>query len=135
MVRKHVYVVNGSAAFLDIVRELLQDERYNVTTTNFVPESFEAIAGARPSLLIIDLSVREDAGWDLLRELRQAASTRGIPVLLVSTTSELLEKAKSQHDEFGGDRYLRKPFNLDDLLIEIQGLIGSAEAESKSEKN
>ena len=37
MARQHVYVVNGSPGFLEVVRELLQDEHYNVTTTNFVP--------------------------------------------------------------------------------------------------
>src|SRR5688572_24652888 len=85
MQRKHVYVVNGSPDFLDIVRALLQDENYNVTTTNFVSTSFKAIAATQPALLIIDLVVGEQAGWDLLAELRRAASTRNIPVLLVST--------------------------------------------------
>src|SRR5687768_14780011 len=78
MQRKHVYVLDGSADFLDVVRALLQDEQYNVTTTNFVPESFAAIESAQPSLLILDLVHGEKAGWDLLTELRQAASTRGI---------------------------------------------------------
>jgi CheY-like chemotaxis protein len=126
MARKHVYVVNGSPAFLDVVRELLQDEHYNVTTTNFVPRSFETIEAAQPSLLIIDLVLGEEAGWDLLAQLRRAVSTRAIPVLLVSTTPRLLDEARSRHEEFGGDRHLSKPFDLDDLLSEISALIGAA---------
>jgi CheY-like chemotaxis protein len=51
MRRQHIFVVNGSAAFLDVVRELLQDEQYNVTTTNFVPLTFKQIETAQPSLL------------------------------------------------------------------------------------
>ena len=42
--RKHIFVVNGTPAFLNLMRDLLQDERYNVTTTNFVPRSYEQIA-------------------------------------------------------------------------------------------
>jgi DNA-binding response OmpR family regulator len=126
MARKHVYVVNGSPAFLDIVRELLQGENYNVTTTNFVPRSFQTIESAQPALLIIDLVIGEQAGWDLLAELRHAASTRDIPVLLVSTRPELLDNVRSQHAEFGGDRYLLKPFDLDELLDNIDQLIGKA---------
>lgn len=126
MGRKHVFVVNGSPEFLDIVRQLLQDESYNVTTTNFVPNTFETIQACQPSLLIIDLVFGEAAGWDLLVQLREAASTRGIPVVLVSTLPELLEKAEAQHEEFGGDRYLLKPFDLDDLLDTIGHLIGTA---------
>jgi DNA-binding response OmpR family regulator len=126
MKRKHVYVVNGSPEFLDIVRQLLQDENYNVTTTNFVPKSFKAIDASQPELLIIDLVVGEAAGWDLLTELREAASTRDIPVLLVSTRPELLAVIQDRHEEFGGDRYLLKPFDLDDLLDNIEQLIGKA---------
>ena len=37
MRRQHIFVVNGSAAFLDVVRELLQDEQYNVTTPTSSP--------------------------------------------------------------------------------------------------
>lgn len=126
MARKHVYVVNGSPAFLDIVRELLQGENYNVTTTNFVPTSFHAIEATQPALLIIDLVIGEQAGWDLMAELRRAASTRNILVLLVSTRPDILEDARTRHEEFGGDRYLAKPFDLDDLLDNIEQLIGKA---------
>ncbi len=126
MTRKHVYVVNGSPDFLDIVRELLQDEHYNVTTTNFVPRSFETIEVAQPNLLIIDLIIGEQAGWELLSTLRGTVSTREIPVLLISTTPRLLDEAREQHEAFGGDRYLVKPFELDDLLRLVEDLIGAA---------
>lgn len=126
MVRKHIYVVNGSPEFLDVVRALLQDENYNVTTTNFVPESFATIRAAQPSMLIIDLVLGEIAGWDLLRELREAATTNTIPILLVSTTRRLLDEAREQHEAFGGDSYLIKPFDLEDLLDLIEQAVGKA---------
>ena len=126
MSRKHVYVVNGSPEFLDVIRALLQDENYNVTTTNFVPESFRTIEAAQPSMLIIDLVLGEIAGWDLLRQLRGSVSTNTIPILLVSTTRQLLDRAREEHDAFGGDSYLIKPFDLDDLLAIIEQTIGKA---------
>ena len=126
MQRQHIFVVNGSADFLDVVRELLQDEHYNVTTTNFVPRTFKQVETAQPSLLIIDLIHGEMAGWDLLAELRQEAATREIPVILVSTSKQLLEKAEEERVISGGDRYFLKPFSLDALLQAIQELIGPA---------
>lgn len=100
--------------------------QYNVTTTNFVPQSFETIEAAQPSLLIVDLVPTEQAGWNLLRSLQQSASTRDIPVILVSTTPRLLDEAKDQHETFGGNAYLRKPLDLDDLLARIEELVGNA---------
>jgi twitching motility two-component system response regulator PilH len=126
MQRQHIFVVNGSADFLDVVRDLLQDEFYNVTTTNFVPRTFKQIETARPSLLIVDLIHGEMAGWDLLAELRREAATRNIPMVLVSTSKLLLERAEAERVIWGGDRYLLKPFGLDALLQTIQELIGPA---------
>jgi two-component system, OmpR family, response regulator VicR len=126
MRRQHIFVVNGSADFLDVVRALLQDEHYNVTTTNFVPLTFKQIEIARPSLLIVDLIHGERAGWDLLAELRHEAATRDIPVILVSTSNQLLEKAETERVIWGGDRYFLKPFSLDALLQAIQELVGPA---------
>jgi DNA-binding response OmpR family regulator len=126
MTRQHVFVVNGSPEFLDIMRQMLQVESYNVTTTNFVPLSFQTIEAAQPSLLMIDLVVGEQAGWDLLAQLRRAASTKNIPVILVSTSPKLLVQAQDHHHEFGGDHYLLKPFDLDDLLLLVEEVIGKA---------
>lgn len=126
MVRQHVFVVNGSPPFLDIMRELLQDERYNVTTTNFVPRTFEQVETLQPALLVIDIVVGEQAGWDLLERLHREASTNQVPVLVVSTDPGLLDRAQEQTERYGGHAYLAKPFDLDEMLRVIQRLIGPA---------
>ena len=107
--RPHVFVVNGAPAFLDLMRELLQDERYNVTTTNFVPRTLEQVAALQPSLLVIDLEVGRRAGWDLLERLRGEAATNGIPVVVVATDPRLLAEAKARQARYGGQGWVAKP--------------------------
>ena len=126
MERKHIFVVNGEPSFLDLVRDLLQDESYNVTTTNFVPATFDQIAAVQPAALIVDLAVGDRAGWDLLDRLHGDAVTHGIPVMVVSTSQKLLERAKDQHARFGGDKFVAKPFDIDDVLDGIRSLVGDA---------
>ena len=67
--RKHVFAVNSSPDFLLIVREVLDDEGYAVTTSDFEPNVFTRIVMRHPDALIIDVAVGESAGWDLLRRL------------------------------------------------------------------
>jgi DNA-binding response OmpR family regulator len=124
--RKHVFAINGSPDFLNIVRELFQEEDYNVTTTNFVPNSFEQIAAVQPDALIIDVAVGQKAGWDLLEQVNVGAETTGIPVLVLSTSPQLLERAQDQADRYGTQRYLDKPFDLEALLTHIREMIGEA---------
>ena len=124
MARKHIFVVNGSPEFLNILRDLLQGEQYNVTTTNFVPRTFEQIEALRPSLLIIDLVVGQQAGWDLLQRLRTEAMTKGLPVIVTSTDKRLLERAIADSAHEASKLFMAKPMNLDELLQGIESLIG-----------
>lgn len=126
MHRQHILAVNGSPDFLDILRELLQEEQYNVTTTNFVPETFGQIAALQPDLLIIDLAVGIRAGWDLLEQLGRDAQTNGIPVIVVSTSPQILDHVQTEPGRFGGQWFMGKPLDLDDLLRAIDTLIGEA---------
>jgi DNA-binding response OmpR family regulator len=108
------------------MRDIFQDQRYNVTTTNFVPNSFDQIAALQPDALIVDIVIGQQAGWELLESLQEGVSTSGIPVLVVSTSPRLLEKAQEQATRFGTRHYLVKPFDLDDMLANIQEMIGEA---------
>ncbi|HLI50424.1 MAG TPA: response regulator [Thermomicrobiaceae bacterium] len=125
---KHVFVIDGSVDILSMIRELLQDERYNVTTTNFVPRTWEQIAGLQPDLLMVDLVAGYRVGWDLLERLQLETLTRNIPVIVFSTDAKLLRRAEQQADRFGGQRFIIKPFDVDELLAAVNELVGTAES-------
>lgn len=130
MARKHIFAVNSSPEFLDVLRQLLQEERYNVTTTNFLPRTFEQIQALSPDLLIVDIAVGQGAGWDLLERLHVREVTDGIPVIVTSTDPKLLDKAQADPSRFGGKRFLAKPMVIDELLETIESLIGRSEADT-----
>lgn len=125
MGRKHVLAVNGDPPFLDLIRELLSDERYNVTITNYVPKTFDVIVSLNPDLVIVDLVYGQRAGWDLLARLTREIATQGIPILLTSTDPILLERAAADPEQFGTNRNLVVPFDINDLTREVSELIGS----------
>jgi DNA-binding response OmpR family regulator len=124
MERKHIFVINHDPMFLELMRELLQMERYNVTTTNFVPTTFRQIVGARPDLIIVDIMVRDQASWLLLEQLRRDTATHQIPVIIVSTDPQLIRQAQQEVDRYGGDRFLVKPLDVERLLVTIRDLTG-----------
>jgi chemosensory pili system protein ChpA (sensor histidine kinase/response regulator) len=126
MQRKHVFCVNGSATFLEFVRMLLEEESYNVTTTNFVPATFAQIVALAPDLIIIDLEVGLRAGFDLLDRLRSDAVTAQLPVIIVSTDQKLLDEARHHREDIPPTRFLAKPFNIEEMLDAVHVLIGAA---------
>lgn len=132
MGNKHVFVINGSLDVLEMIRELLQEERYNVTTTNFVPRTWDQIAALQPDLLMVDLVVGYRAGWDLLERLQLETLTRNIPVIVFSTDAKLLKRAEEQADRYGGQRFIVKPFDIEKLLAAINDLVGAADGGDSS---
>ena len=126
--RKHVFVINRAPLFLNLMRKLFYMEQYNVTTTNFVPKTYAQIEALQPDVVILDLVIgeEEEVGWQLLEELHAGASTSGIPVLVVSTSEPLLERAQAQVARYGGRAYLALPFLEHEMLRTIEDLVGSA---------
>lgn len=124
--RKHVFVVNGDPSFLDLVRELLQDHRFNVTTTNFVPRTFEQIQALDPNLIVVDLAVGQQAGWDLLERLQHDAIARDIPVIVTSTDPRFLDIARRNQERYGERSYISKPLDVEELRQTVEALIGEA---------
>ena len=124
--RRHVFAINTSPEFLNIVRELFQEEGYNVTTTNFAPNSFAQIEALKPDALIIDIAIGEQAGWDLLQQLGADADTAGIPALILSTDPRFLARAETHAARYGTHRFLAKPLDLEAMLQAIQEMIGES---------
>jgi len=125
---RHICVINGDPGFLNLMRDLLQDEAYNVTTTNFVPATFAQVAALQPDLLLIDLAIGRRAGGELLARLHATAATTGLPVIIVSTQPAYLERARAQAARYGAAGLLAKPFDLADLLALVRAALARPQA-------
>lgn len=117
---RHLFALTSDAPFLDLLREVLEEGGYRVTATPFAPAVFARIAAVQPALLILDLAMRERAGWDLLERLHGEAATRTIPVVVVSTQRGYFSRAWDDRARFGSQAVLEMPFDIDDLLAVVR---------------
>jgi CheY-like chemotaxis protein len=122
--RKHLFVVNGSPDFLRIVRELFEEEGYGVTTSEFVPTVFARIVMRHPDALIIDLAPGDPAPWDLLEQLHAETQTTDIPILVTSTSPQLLDQAQARYETHHS--YLAKPMDFDALVRAVGEMVGAS---------
>ncbi|HEV2528215.1 MAG TPA: response regulator [Thermomicrobiales bacterium] len=114
--RAHVFLIDSSPEFRELIAELLADERYGVTASDYIPSLFSLIVATQPDLLIIDLAVTHRSGCELLEQLEQAAITERVPVLVTSTDQRLIDRALENQARYDFEHYLVKPFDLDVLL-------------------
>lgn len=124
--RKHIFCVHGGPYFLALLADLFAYEHYNVTTTNYVPRTFDQIEALRPDLVIVDLMFGVHSGWELLEHLTRVASTHGIPVIVTSTDQRRLDEVTDDPGRYGLTNVLTKPFDIADILNMVASLVGSA---------
>ena len=116
-----VLIVDDDPDVVGFISGVLEDEGYTVMTAS---DGAEAVASAEdfdPDLMILDVTLPVLSGPDVaarFRELRGDA----FPVLMITADGHAVAKAR----QLRAYAYLRKPFELDDLLRQVRrGLDGT----------
>ncbi|MHA4893606.1 response regulator transcription factor [Pedobacter sp. PWIIR3] len=119
-VYKNILVIEDNHAILDVITLILQSEAYKVTGLNKSADMMQHVESFNPDLIILDIMLPDADGRELLKQLRSDVKTADIPVLMISAryTAENVE-----HGEFKPNGFLAKPFDIDELLDRIEGIL------------
>ncbi|QHS56191.1 response regulator transcription factor [Mucilaginibacter sp. 14171R-50] len=115
--QKKIMIADDDPGIVDAVEMLLQFEGYAVTTT-FDGSTVLDMQDELPDLLLLDIWMSGEDGRDICRQLKAAAATRNIPVIMVSASRDIQESALAA----GADDFLAKPFEMNELLEKIERL-------------
>jgi CheY-like chemotaxis protein len=124
-----VTVVNDNPEFLDLVRDILEDDRYETTTIDGDrPDAIAAIRASRPDLLMIDLRLGSDGlhGWNIAQQVRAEPAFDGLPVLVCSADVQALNALEGDLEGDSHVGQLVKPFSIDELTAAVDALLAEA---------
>ena len=113
-----VLVVDDDEAIRRVVRLVLQREKYHVGVAATGRQGLDSLALQTPDLIILDLSLPDIGGLEVLQELR--TWFRG-PVMILSGNGE--EMMVIDALDSGADDYLTKPFRPSEMLARIRALL------------
>lgn len=88
--------------------------------------------GAKLDAALLDLSLPDMDGLDVLRAIRSHATLRGLPVLLVTARSEEIDRVLGL--ELGADDYISKPFSVRELAARLRAILRRATPFEGSER-
>ena len=107
-----------SARFLN---RLLTREGHHVSVVRSADEVLAACAAQSPDIVLLDFVAPRGHGFDICRRLKEQASTRFVPVVIVTAQSERDDRLKGIMA--GADDFLGKPFDPLELHARIQSLV------------
>jgi DNA-binding NarL/FixJ family response regulator len=107
------------------VGDYLESLGYAVTTAANGKLALDAIAQIHPHLLVLDISMPEMSGYELVRQVRLEPMTRLLPVVFLTERNETSDRILGY--QAGCDSYLAKPFELDELGAIVRNLLDRAQ--------
>lgn len=100
------------------LRVNLEEHGYQVYVAHTIADGLARLRQVRPDLVILDLSLPDGDGLDLMRRLRAG----GDATLILVLTAKGRQDAKVLGLRGGADDYVTKPFDLEELLARVEVL-------------
>ena len=121
MTARKIVMIEDSKAASGVLKDVLAAEGYAVLHAADGVSGLALARREKPDLILLDLLLPKLNGYDVCNALMRDNLMRHTPVLIISTldTPESIEKAK----QCGARNFMKKPYNLDDLLREIKRLL------------
>ena len=123
-----VLLVEDDASVAQSIELMLKSESFNTYTTDLGEEGIDLGKLYDYDVILLDLTLPDISGYEVLRKLRLAKVKT--PILILSGMVGIADKVKGLG--FGADDYLTKPFHKDELVARIHAIVrrsrGHAEA-------
>lgn len=119
--RDHIVIVDDDPEIRSLLENYLDRNGYDASAASGGKELTRALERRRADLIVLDIMMPGEDGFDICRRLR---SESNIPIIMLTARGEDTDKIVGL--ELGADDYLAKPFNPRELLARIKGVLRRA---------
>ena len=121
MADTRILVVEDEQPIRDLIAFGLRRAGCDVALAGHSQEALASIGDRRPDLVLVDWMLPDMSGLELVRALRRDATTRDIPIVMLTARGEEADKVTGL--ESGADDYVTKPFSARELVARIQAVL------------
>ena len=118
---KRILVVDDDLTLRKVLKNSLEQKGYQVISAASAEDALKEFSQDVPDIIVSDISMPEMDGFEFCRQLRSQPSGKLIPFIFLSAKNEVEDRI--QGHTIGADSYLTKPFEMKELLANIESLI------------
>jgi two-component system cell cycle response regulator CtrA len=123
-----VLLIEDDSATAQGIEMMLKSEGFNIYSTDLGEEGIDLGKLYDYDIILLDLSLPDMHGMDVLKQLRVARVNT--PILILSGTADIDTKVRGLG--FGADDYMTKPFNKDELVARINAIVRRSKGHAHS---
>lgn len=116
-----ILVVDDDTAINELIKINLELSGYEVISAYDGIQGFTLAKQEMPDLIVLDVMMPDVDGYTVAKRVRENASTKDIPILMLTAMGQLQDKVKGF--DIGVDDYLVKPFEMEELQVRIRALL------------
>ena len=117
--RSRILILDDNDDILEMLRELLTNEGYEVKTFTSVSDIIQLTEETKPSLVLLDYLLAGINGGEYCHQLKKHPLTSHIPIIMLSAHQRVIESLGN----YGWDAFIAKPFDVDSLTATISELL------------
>ena len=121
-----VLIVEDEADTNALLCRLLEREGFLCRGAEEGRQALALASSMHPAAILLDLMLPDIPGFEVYEQLRRTGSIRSVPVIIVTALDD--EAARRRGSQLGADAYLTKPFQPQDLVSELRGVLADAGA-------
>jgi two-component system phosphate regulon response regulator OmpR len=114
----HLLIVDDDRRIRNLLSRYLNGEGYRVTTAETAAEARAKLDGLKFDLLILDVMMPGESGFDLARAIRKSSM---VPIVMLTARSEA--ESRIEGLEIGADDYVAKPFEPRELSLRVANIL------------
>jgi two-component system phosphate regulon response regulator PhoB len=128
MAQETILVIEDEKDIQELIQFNLERDGYKVLLADSVKAATKLLARNTPDLVLLDLMLPGENGFDFCRHLRSTDATRNLPVIMVTARDEDADVVAGL--EVGADDYITKPFSPRVLLARVRAVLRRKKTEA-----
>ena len=122
-----IYIVEDDENIREIETIALKNSNYMVCAFEKAKDFYKKLEDIMPDLVLLDVMLPDESGYDIVRKLRKNPQTKRLPVIMVTAKTAEMDMIKGLDD--GADDYIKKPFSIMELITRVKALLRRTETE------
>jgi DNA-binding response OmpR family regulator len=114
-------IVEDDLDVADMLNAYFNVQGFEVQTANWGEDAVKACSSHPPDLVILDIRLPDIDGFEVARRLRTNRRTQNIPIIFL--TEKRARSDRLQGLELGGDDYITKPFDIQELRLRVRNAL------------